>query len=373
VARVRTLTTRELNRALLARQQLLTRKRLSVEKTIHNVGGLQTQEPKDATVALWSRITGFDPKKLRDAAESRSIVRGSNLRCTIHTVTTQDFIDYRFTLSNVIERDTANWRDRYVGLDIPAVTKAVKKLLADDQPRNGREIGELLQEQFPNVNREGLTHCARIHVPVVMTPTDDRWGYSRPPKLALAERFLGEKLVKNDAKAELLLRGIAATGPSSFADLRTWSGLTGVREALEPHLSELIVFHHESGRELYDLPDAPRPKADTPAPIRFLGEYDNFALSHADRSRIGEAKDAKLLNWSKNGRRAFTLLIDGHVRGTWQITRKKQEARIILMPFDKQPKQTLDEVATEGEALLHVVEPDAAEYAVEFAKTDLKK
>ncbi|MGH2959028.1 MAG: DNA glycosylase AlkZ-like family protein, partial [Solirubrobacterales bacterium] len=261
MARVRTLTTRELNRALLARQQLLARKRLSVEKTIYNVGGLQTQEPKDAPVALWSRITNFDPKKLREAAEKREIVRGSNLRCTIHTVTAQDFLDYRVTLSNVIERDTANWRDRYLGLDIPAVSKAVKKLLADDQPRTGREIGEALQAQFPKVNREGLTHCARIHVPVVMTPTDDRWGYSRPPKLALAERYLGEKLAREDAKANLLLRGIAAIGPASFADLRTWSGLTGVREALEPHLSELVIFRDESGRELYDLPEAPRPRA----------------------------------------------------------------------------------------------------------------
>lgn len=222
MARVKTLSTRELNRALLARQQLLARKRLSVTKTIYNVGGLQTQEPKDATVALWSRISGFSPKKLRAATEKREIVRGSHLRCTIHTITAQDFIDYRLTMSSLIERDAKNWSDRYVGLDVPKVRKATMQLLSDDTPRTARQIGEELQEQFPNVNREGLSHCARFHVPMVMTPTDDRWGYSRPPKLMLAERFLGERLRPQEAKAQLLLRGIAAIGPASFADLRTW-------------------------------------------------------------------------------------------------------------------------------------------------------
>ncbi|MGH2960563.1 MAG: DNA glycosylase AlkZ-like family protein, partial [Solirubrobacterales bacterium] len=95
--------------------------------------------------------------------------------------------------------------------------------------------------------------------------------------------------------------------------------------------------------------------------------------AHADRSRIVDADDAKLFNFSKNGRRAFTILIDGRVRASWQIIRKKQEARIVLMPFHKESKQTLDEVAAEGEALLRVVEPDASEYVVEHARTDLKK
>jgi hypothetical protein len=367
----RNLSLIELNRALLARQQLLTRKRLSVAKTIHNVGGLQTQEPKDATVALWSRIAGFNPKKLRDATAKREIVRGSHLRCTIHTITAEDFVDYRLTMSTLIERDAKNWSDRYVGLDVPKVKKATQLLLSDDLPRTAREIGDELQPQFPSVHREGLSHCARFHVPMVMTPTDDRWGYSRPPKLMLAERLLGKELVAQEAKAQLLLRGIAAIGPASFADLRTWSGLTGVREALEPHLSDLMVFRDESGRELYDLPDAPRPRADTPAPIRFLGEFDNVALSHADRTRIVDPEDAKLYNFSKNGRRAFTILIDGRVRASWQVARKKQEARIILMPFGKEPKRTLDELGAEGEALLRVIEPDSTEYVVEFAETDL--
>lgn len=274
-------------------------------------------------------------------------------------------------MSSVIERDAKNWSDRYVGLDVAKVKKATQLLLADDVPRTAREIGEELQPQFPAVHREGLSHCARFHVPMVMTPTGDRWGFSRPPKLMLAERFLGAKLVTREAKAELLLRGIAAIGPASYADLRTWSGLTGVREALEPHLSELMVFRDEDGRELYDLPDAPRPRPDTPAPVRFLGEFDNVALSHADRARIVDPDDAKLYNFSRNGRRSFTVLIDGRIRASWQFARKKQEARMVVLPFGREPRRILDKLGAEGEALLRVLEPDATEYVVDFAASDL--
>jgi hypothetical protein len=365
VARVRTLTTRELNRALLARQGLLARKRVSVVKMIEQVGGLQTQEPRDAFISLWSRIANFDPEKLRAAAERREIVRGSYLRCTVHTITAEDFMRFRLTLSPVIERDAANWRPHYVGLDIPTVRKAVEQILSDDEPRSGREIGKLLHEQFPKLDVDGLVNCARIHVPVVMTPSDARWGYNRPPKLMLANRWFGGKLEQAQA-SELMLRGLAAIGPASTSDLRTWSGMPGVKEAIEPLRSELNVFRDEDGRELFDLPGAPRPKADTPAPVRFLGEFDNVVLSHADRKRVVDADDAKRFNLSKNGRRALTVLIDGHVRGSWVLTRKKQEARVTVSLFYKESKTTLDELSAEAERLVKFLEADAAEFVIEL-------
>ncbi|MBJ7353877.1 MAG: AlkZ family DNA glycosylase [Thermoleophilaceae bacterium] len=365
MARQRTLTTRELNRALLARQGLLARKRVSVVKMIEQVGGLQTQEPRDAFIALWSRIANFDPDKLRQAAERREIVRGSYMRCTLHTVTAEDFRRFRLTLSPVIERDAANWRANYVGLDIPTVRRAVEELLSDDVPRTGREIGKELHEQFPALNLDGLVNCARIHVPVVMTPAGARWHYSRPPQLMLAERWLGDTLERS-AASELMLRGLAAIGPASTSDLRTWSGMPGVREAIEPLWPQLKVFRDESGRELFDLPDAPRPRADTPAPVRFLGEFDNVALSHADRARIVDADDAKRFNLSRNGRRAFTVLIDGRVRASWRLERDKQSARVVVTPFHDEPRSTLDELAAEAERLLEFLEPDAGVHTVEF-------
>lgn len=365
----RTLTTAQLNRALLARQGLLRRKRISVARMVEQTGGLQTQEPKDAFVSLWSRVDGFRAEQLRVAAERREIVRGSNLRCTIHTVTAGDFLAFRSTLAEVIEKDTANWRHAYAGMDKDAVIAAAKRLLADDMPRSGREIGVELAEEFPSADREGLTHCARIHVPVVMTPTGDRWGYSRPPKLALAERYLGAPLAPATpaAKTALLRRGIAAIGPASIADLRTWSGLTGVKEALEPLLPQLAEFRDEAGRTLYDLPGAPRPKATTEAPVRFLGEFDNVALSHADRARIIDAEDAKRFNLSKNGRRAHAVLIDGMINATWRIEAKRGEARLIVTPFRKLPKPTLDELSAEAEQLAKLVEPGADSYVIDVA------
>lgn len=360
------LSTRQLNRALLARQGLLARRRVSVPKMIEQVGGLQTQEPRDAFISLWSRIANFDPEKLRQAAERREIVRGSYMRCTLHTVTAEDFRRFRLTLSPVIERDAADWRPHYVGLDIPTVRRAVEEMLSDDQPRSGREIGKELHKQFPKLDVDGLVNCARIHVPVVMTPADARWHYSRPPKLMLAERWLGGEL-QQGATAELMLRGLAAIGPASTSDLRTWSGMPGIREAIEPLRPQLKTFRDEAGRELFDLPKAPRPRADTPAPVRFLGEFDNVALSHADRERIVDPEDAKRFNLSKNGRRAYTVLIDGRVRASWVLEVEKKNACIVVTPFHKESKATLDEVADEAERLLRFLEPDAEVFAVEIA------
>jgi hypothetical protein len=333
---------------------------------IEQVGGLQTQEPRDAFISLWSRIANFDPEKLRAAAEKREIVRGSYMRCTLHTVTAEDFRKFRLTLSPVIERDAANWRPHYVGLDIPTVRKAVEKILADDQPRSGREIGKLLHEQFPKLDLDGLVNCARIHVPVAMTPTDDRWGYSRPPKLMLAERWLGGKLEKGQA-SELMLRGLAAIGPASTSDLRTWSGMPGVKDAIEPLRPELKVFRDESGRELFDLPNAPRPKADTPAPVRFLGEFDNVALSHADRARIVNPDHAKRFAVSTNGRRRYTLLVDGFVAGAWKIEAKKGEATITIWPFVKFTRDQRSEIEREAAGLAELIEPGSSALAISWS------
>jgi hypothetical protein len=369
--RPKTLTTRELNRALLARQGLLGRKRISVPRMIEKTGGLQTQEPRDAFISLAARIDRFTPAKLRAAAEAGEIVRGSFYRCTIHTVTAADFLASRAALADVIERDTANWRDRYVGLDKAAVVKAVKKLLADDQPRTARQIGEQLQEQFPKANREGLSHCARIHVPVVMAPGDERWGYSRPPKLAMAERFLGAKLLKDDAAAReaILLRGIAAIGPCTVGDLRTWSGLTGVKQSLEPLLPELREFRDEAGRVLHDLPSSPRPRAGTEAPVRFLGEFDNIFLSHDERSRIIDPAIAAEFTPGVNGRRLYTFLVDGFVGGAWRIETKRSRSLVRVQPFVKLTRGQRAELKTEAAALAALIEPDAADRDVEFLKS----
>lgn len=357
MARPRTLSTRELNRALLARQGLLERKRVSVPRMIERVGGLQTQEPRDAYISLWSRIEGFDRAKLERAADRREVVRGSWMRCTIHTVTAGDFRRGRITLNHVVGRDAAHWRDAYEGLDVAKVVKAVRKLLSDDVPRSGRQIGETIAPQFPGVSVDGLSHCARFHVPMVMTPGDGTWGYNRPPKLMLAERWLGE-LGPADP-VPLLLQGLASIGPASTSDLRTWSGLAGIKEAMAPLVPDLKVFRDESGRELYDLPNAPRPKADTPAPVRFLGEFDNVFLSHADRVRIIGDANATKYAVGKNGRRLYCFLIDGFVGGIWKPTSARGMVLIDVQPFADLTPKLRREVEREAEALAELIDPGA--------------
>lgn len=356
MAQPRTLTTRELNRALLARQGLLARKRISVARMIEQVGGLQTQEPRDAYISLWSRIAGFDAVKLERAAERREVVRGSWMRCTIHTVSARDFRKFRTTLDPVIARDASNWRAQYATFDTARVQRAVRELLADDAPRSGREIATALLPQFPQADVDGLSNCARMRVPVVMTPADANWGYKRPPGLALAGRWLGE-LDDAVASGELLVRGLAAIGPATTSDLRTWSGLAGVKDALEPLLPELIELRDESGRTLYDLPRAPRPRAGAPAPVRFLGEFDNVFLSHDDRSRIIDPGHAKAFQVSANGRRRYTFLVDGFVAGTWKPEVSSRQIAINLQPFERLTREQRAETETEAKALAALLGP----------------
>lgn len=359
----RTLSNAQLNRALLARQQLLRRKRTSVVKTIHAVGGLQTQEPRDAYISLWSRVKDFDRKKLERAVAAREVVRGSWLRCTIHSVSSDDYIAFRLLLQAVIGNDPMI---RALAAS-DAQFAAIAELLGDDDPRSARQIGDILGSEASGATPEEISRMARFLVPLIMAPTDDRWGYSRPPRFVLAERWLGGQLEASTPLSALCLRGIAAIGPASSSDLRAWSGMKAIKVAIEELRPQLMVFRDERGRELFDLPDAPRPRADTPAPVRFLGEFDNVALSHADRSRITDAEDAKRFNVSKNGRRANTILIDGRIRASWRISRKADTARLAVTFFNPESKQARDEVALEAEALLKFMEPDAHEFAIEIA------
>ncbi|MFT4049224.1 MAG: winged helix DNA-binding domain-containing protein [Solirubrobacterales bacterium] len=357
----KTLTTRELNRALLARQGLLTRKRVSIPRMVAQTGGLQTQEPRDAFVSLAARIDGFDPEKFRRATERREIVRGSFYRCTLHTVTREDFLSFRLALSEVIARDSANWRDAYATFDKGKVIAAIEQLLADGEPRSPKVIGDALAAQFPKASREGLMNCARCQVPVAMTPTDDRWGYSRPATLALPELFLGAELAPDtpEAKTEILRRGIAAIGPATIADLRTWSRLTGVKELLEPLIPRLREFRDEAGRTLYDLPRAPRPRPDTPAPVRFLGEFDNVFLSHDDRERIIDAGHSDRFKISTNGRRRYTFMVDGFVAGTWKPKPSRQTVTIEIEPFVKLTRSDRAAVEAEARTVARILGPGA--------------
>jgi hypothetical protein len=201
---------------------------------------------------------------------------------------------------------------------------------------------------------------------MVMVPTGDRWAFPSVADFTLADTWLDEPIDQEAGPAALVRRYLAAFGPATAADVQTWSGLGGMKAVLEAIRPELHVVEDERGRELFDLPDAPRPAQDVPAPPRFLPEFDNLVLAHADRTRL-LADEHRPAVVTKNLRVRATFLWDGEVRGTWTIERKKATATLHLAPFEPLPKPAAEALAEEGERLLRFVEDDAATFAVTIA------
>jgi hypothetical protein len=213
------------------------------------------------------------------------------------------------------------------------------------------------------VNERALGFAVRMCLPMVMVPTQDRWGFPRTAQFAPADGWLGAPPSGSPAVAELLLRYLEAFGPASAADAQTWSGLPALAEVLDGLRPRLRAFSDERGRELFDLPDAPRPDGDTPAPARFLPEFDNLVLAHADRTRIISDEHRPGLT-TKNLRVRATFLWDGFARGTWDLERKRKTATLRLRPFEPLPRGALKELTAEAESLLAFTEPDATDLQV---------
>jgi hypothetical protein len=200
-----------------------------------------------------------------------------------------------------------------------------------------------------------------------MVPTDDRWGFPRSAEFASADGWLGAAPSAGAAEDDLVLRYLEAFGPASAADAQTWSGLRSAGETLERLRPRLAVFADDKGRELFDLPGAPRPGEDVPAPARFLPEFDSLVLAHADRRRIiADAHRPSLT--TKNLRVRAVFLWDGFARGVWETEYKRKVATLRLRPFEPLPQAALDGLTAEGEALLRFTEPDAKDTVVTVAE-----
>lgn len=356
-----TLSRRQLNRATLARQLLLVREKASVVEAVERLGGMQAQEPKHPSIGLWTRLEGFDSQDLRDALHERDLVRASMMRATLHVMSAQDYAALRTTLQPVMADAMRALGPRAEGLNVDEMLPAARKLL-EQEPRNFDELRGLLQQEFPEVNERALGYATRMHLPLAMVPTQDRWAFPAKSDFTLADKWLGEPLADPDPEA-LLLRYLAAFGPATAADMQTWSGMKGQKAVMKGLCDRLEVFEDENGREIFDLPDAPRPEEDAPAPPRFLPEFDNLVLSHSDRTRV-LADEHRPAVVTKNLRVRATFLWDGFVAGTWKVERKNAKATLHIEPFEKLPRRAAKELAEEGEALLGFVEEDAPTYDV---------
>ncbi|HEU4536341.1 MAG TPA: winged helix DNA-binding domain-containing protein, partial [Polyangiaceae bacterium] len=282
-----TLGLRALNRALLERQMLLRRERRSASAAIEHLIGMQAQIPAAPYVGLWTRLEGFRPEQLSELIAGRRAVRIALQRSTIHLVTADDCVALRPVLQAVQARNlyTASPYGRQLeGVAIDELV-AAGRALVEEKPRTHAELGRLLQQRWPRHEAIALAYGVRNLAPLVQVPPRGLWGKAGQALCTTAESWLGRPLASHAEPDGLMLRYLAAFGPASARDAQAWSGLTKLGDAFERLRPRLRTFADEQGRELFDLPDAPLPDPDTPAPPRFLPDYDNVALGHADRTR----------------------------------------------------------------------------------------
>ncbi|MCY1515724.1 Winged helix DNA-binding domain protein [compost metagenome] len=330
------LSRRALNRATLARQMLLARRKASVVQAIEKLAGLQAQAPNPPYIGLWSRLEGFHRAQLTDALKSRRIVRMSTLRATLHLMTAADAWAWRPLLEPVHQRGLSGLHARALeGVDRAAVVKAGLALL-DDGPLTGTALGQALAVRWKDHAPASLAALIRNNVPLVHLPPAGSWNSHQNALLQPLGDWLGDATgeIAAATQDDLLLRYLAAFGPATLADAGAWSGLTGWKAVAERLRPQLRVFTGEQGQELFDLPRAPRPDPDTPAPPRLVAEWDNLLLSHADRRRVlDEAHRARV--FTINGIVRGTVLLDGFVAGTWKIERATRTATLVLEPFTR--------------------------------------
>jgi hypothetical protein len=361
------LTPRALNRALLQRQGLLARSDAPAIDMIEQLVGMQAQEPQNPYLALWSRLDGFDPAELSRLLAERHAVRAQLMRATIHLVSARDCLALHPITQPVLARTfTSPWGKGLAGADVREVAAAGLELLAK-RPRTRAELGALLAPRWPDADPKSLAHAVTFNTALVQVPPRGLWGETGQATWAPVETWLNRELHPNPTTDEVVLRYLAAFGPATVADIRTWSGLTGLREVIERLRPQLRTFRDEQDGELFDLPGAPLPDPDTPAPPRFLPEYDNLVLSHADRSRMFNALGPG--GPFPQGRAIGALLVDGFYGANWKLTEGDGAATLTIDGFEPQPgdeADEVDEILAEGTGLLELLAPGASERRVEF-------
>jgi hypothetical protein len=338
---------------------LLERSRTGTADAVSHLVGMQGQNPHDPYYALWARLEGFDPEDLSRMLEQKEVLRGALMRATLHLATTQDFLFLRSLLqptlaavlgSTSFAKDTAH-------VDREDLLAYGRKLL-EDQPMTRAQLGPLLVERWPDAPAASLAQVVTYLLPVVQVPPRGLWGKSGPAAWATLEDWTGLALPIDTEPRELVLRYLAAFGPASVSDIRVWSRLNGLREVVDGLRSELQVHTADDGTELLDAPESAIVDEDVPAPPRFLPEYDNVLLGHADRSRFF-VEGIIPPGWAGN------LLVDGLFSGWWKI-HKGKEALFDVRLLRKVPRSEIKAVRMEAERLLELAFPQARARSIEI-------
>ena len=359
---------RALNRALLERQLLLRRKRKPVAGVIEHLVGMQAQEPLDPYVGLWTRLDRFRHEQLADLLSTRAAVRGTLMRATLHLTTARDYLRLRPVMQSVPERTfwtTAQFGKRIHGVDVEDVQATVRELTREE-PRTRAELRTLLADRFPEGDPEAMSATIYL-LPLIQVTPRGEWGKKGPIAWTPIEAWVGKSPDAKSRVDDVVLRYLGAFGPASVKDAQAWSGLTKLREVMEGLRPGLRVFRDEKGVELFDLPDAPRPDPDTPAPVRFLPQFDNVGLGHADRTRIiSDAHRKRALTQMAAGDAGF--MVDGFFRGVWKVADERGTARLHLKPYTRLSKAETDAVTEEGLQLLKFVAAETGAHDVRIKR-----
>jgi hypothetical protein len=318
----RTLSRRELNRALLARQLLLERSSLSIEAAVEQIGGLQTQYAPSAYVGLWTRLAEFRREDLTRALEDRTIIQATLLRTTIHMVSRREFWAYALGIRHA--RRTWALRVPGRGDEAAAIEAAAKTRAAlADGPRTVKELDGLVS---------GFLGNAGLWVDLVRVPPSGTWERRRADRLGLAETWVGpEDATEDEGLAHIVRAYLRGFGPAAWKDIASWAGITVTAARRGAELVELVRYRDEEGRELIDLPGAPLPDADTPAPIRFLPHWEATLLVHARRTGVLPEEHRAKVFTSKNPFSVGTVLVDGRVVAAWSL----RDGRIEVEEYEE--------------------------------------
>jgi hypothetical protein len=336
----RTLSRRHLNRAVLARQMLLERAELPVHRVVERMAGVQSQYVPSAYVGLWSRRAGSERPDVTGALERRSVVQGTLMRGTIHLVSRADYWPFAAAIGDARRR----WwlrTTRHSGDGMDELAGRLRDVLAGG-PMRRTEIVRALGIDITAWNGLGLW------VDLVRVPPSGTWERRRADVYALAEDWVGANTARPEQGRDLLVRRyLGGFGPATREDVLSFTGLSP--DQVDATLARIATrrMKDEEGRPLLDVPRAPLPGPDVPAPVRFLGTWDATLLVHARRSGILPERFRSRIFHTKAPHSFNTFLVDGAVAGTW----RHDEGRVAVEPFEPLTARDREEVGAEADRL----------------------
>ncbi len=345
MSRERTLGEGELNRALLARQLLLERSSAQIPKVLERMGTLQAQYAPSMYVGLWARMEALERAQLDRALQRASVALGTLMRATIHLVSRADYWPIAIGIRRSRREAWVDGRAKR-GYSAKQASTAARKLRArlGDGTMSRAEIHELLGSDSV------ITNGVNMWLDLVRVPPAGTWDRRRADLYAAAEHWLGPppgKLDERDGIALLVKRYLGGFGPSTLEEIANWAGLPPKRVAPVLNMLKLRQFQAEDGARLLDLPRAPLPDAETPAPVRFLPTWDASLLVHARRTGIlAEEHRPRVFN-AKTPQSVPTFLVDGRVAGTWRY----EDGKIKTKPFGKVDATVKRQMRDEAEKL----------------------